>query len=275
MSIDSSDNKVDGKTKDALTAKEMISQSDLIENKTKLNSTIESPLRRSTEVLDSSFKEETIYDESDIQIIMHTIFMDNRHLFKKALPNKIIKIDIASKRLADVLENNETQIRGCRICEFTYEGSVNDHYDTKSHKKMRDELGLKVHEDLSLSPMILRSQPGSIEETLQKLRESAMKVKYRKLKQQMINESVSHDVAASQGKDITSASNKKKLQILSIELENKVISTITDYDSLSFKLNSLITIIARKRQEEQHLLRKLKIIPWVIEICKKISVCPK
>lgn len=140
---------------------------------------------------------------------------------------------------------------------------------------MREELGLKLQEDLSLSPMILKSHPGSIEETLQKLRESGMKVKYKKLKQQMINKSVSHDVAASQGKDITSASNKKKMQILSIELENKVISTITDYDSLASKLNSLITIVARKRQEEQHLLRKLKIIPWVIEICKKISVCPK
>ena len=47
-----------------------------------------------------------------------------------------------------------------------------------------------------------------------------MKVKYRKLKQQMINKGVSHDVASSIGKEITTASNKKKMQILSIELEN-------------------------------------------------------
>lgn len=66
-------------------------------------------------MLDSSFKEETIWDEANIQIVMHTIFMDNRHLFKKALTNKIIKIEIGSKKLAENLENNEAQIRGCRI----------------------------------------------------------------------------------------------------------------------------------------------------------------
>jgi hypothetical protein len=102
-----------------------------------------------------------------------------------------------------------------------------------------------------------------------------MKVKYKKLKQQMINKGVSHEIASSAGKDITTASNKKKMQILSMELENKVMPTISDYVQLESKLNSLITLLVRKRQEELHLLRKLKIIPWVTEICKKISVCPK
>lgn len=151
-------------------------------------------------------------------------------------------------------------------------GSIDDHFNTKSHKKIRDELGLSANEDLELSPIILCSVPGSIEDELQKLRESAIKIKYKKLKQQMINKGVSHEVAASQGKDITTAFNKKKMQILSIELENKVTPINIDYAQLEAKLNSIITIISRKRQEELHLLRKLKIIPWVTEICKKISV---
>ena len=99
-----------------------------------------------------------------------------------------------------------------------------------------------------------------------------MKLKYKKIKQQMSNKGVSHDVAAATGKDITTAHNKKAMQILSIELENKISPTITDYTQLENKLNSLISILSRKRQEELHLLRKLKIIPWVTEICKKISV---
>lgn len=158
---------------------------------------------------------------------------------------------------------------------MTYEGSHSAHFESKSHKRIRDEIGLKESEDLEISPIVLKATPGSIEEELQKLRESAMKVKYKKLKQQMLNKGVSHDVASSYGKDITSASNKKKMQILSMELENKVTPTITDYAQLETKLKALINLLTRKRQEELHLLRKLKIIPWVTEICKKISVCPR
>ena len=134
MSIESNDYKADCKTKDTSTAKETISSNEIIESKSKVNPLLESPLRRSEEMLDSSFKEEAIWDEGNIQIVMHTIFMDNRHLFKKALPNKIIKIEIASKKLAEHLENHEAQIRGCRICESTFEGSFNEHIETKSHK---------------------------------------------------------------------------------------------------------------------------------------------
>lgn len=150
-----------------------------------------------------------------------------------------------------------------------------DHFSTKSHKKVREELGLKEQEDLNLSPIILTSQPGSIESEIQKLQESSMKLKYKKIKQQMINKGVSHEVASATGKDITTAHNKKAMLILSMELENKVTPVIKDYKQLEIKLNSLISILSRKRQEELHLLRKLKIIPWVTEICKKISVCPR
>ena len=150
-----------------------------------------------------------------------------------------------------------------------------DHFSTKSHKKVRDELGLEEQEDLNLSPIILTSRPGSITNEIQKLQESAMKVKYKKIKQQMINKGVSHEIAAAAGKDITTARNKKAMQILSMELEKIISPTISSYSELENKLNSLISIISRKRQEELNLLRKIKIIPWVSEICKKISLCPR
>ena len=49
----------------------------------------------------------------------------------------------------------------------------------KSHKKVRDELGISEHEDIQLSPIILKSSPGSIEDELQKLKESSIKIKYK------------------------------------------------------------------------------------------------
>ena len=141
-----------------------------------------------------------------------------------------------------------------------------DHFSTKSHKKVRDELGLEEHEDLNLSPIILKSKPGSIDNEIQKLQELAIKVKYKKIKQQMINKGVSHELASATGKDITTARNKKAMQILSMELEKIISPTINDYNELENKLNSLMGIITRKRQEELNLLRKIKIIPWVSEI---------
>lgn len=228
---------------------------------------IESPMQMKDgeNQLDISLKED-IEDESNIELIMHILFEESRHLFKKTISDRVIKINIADNRLAEYLENNQAEIRGCRICECTYKGSLMDHFSTKSHKKVRDELGLKENEDLTLSPLILTSKPGSIENEITKLQESSMKIKYKKIKQQMINKGVSHEVASTTGKDITTAHNKKAMQILSIELENLISPTISDYVQLEHKLNSLISILARKRQEELHLLRKLKIIPWVTEI---------
>ena len=236
------------------------------------NTQLESPLQlKGTEnQLDTSLKEDI--DDLNIEVIMHILFEESRHLFKKTQANKVIRINIADSKLTEFLENNTAEIRGCRICECTYQGVLLDHFSTKSHIKVRDELGLKEQEDLALSPIILTSKPGSIDLEIQKLQENSMKLKYKKIKQQMINKGVSHDVAAATGKDITTAHNKKAMQILSIELENKISPTITDYTQLENKLNSLISILSRKRQEELHLLRKLKIIPWVTEICKKISV---
>jgi hypothetical protein len=100
-------------------------------------------------------------------------------------------------------------------------------------------------EDYQLSPIIMKSVPGDIDDELQKLKENSIKIKYKKLKQQIINKGLSHEIAASAGKDITAASNKKKMQILSIELESRVMPTISDYSQLEIKLNSLITILSK------------------------------
>lgn len=91
----------------------------------------------------------------------------------------------------------------------------------------------------------------------------------------MIALSVSHETASyCPGKDVTSQ-NKKRFQILCIDLEKQVIPSIKDYDILENNLKEVIKILDMRKQADLHLMRRLKIIPILIEICKRISVCHK
>ena len=76
---------------------------------------LESPMRKSLELADCSLKEEVLLDETSILVIMQSIFDKDKHLFRKTQANKIIKLDIQSKKLAEFLENNSIKLRGCRI----------------------------------------------------------------------------------------------------------------------------------------------------------------
>ncbi len=74
--------------------------------------------------------------------------------------------------------------------------------------------------------------PGDIEKELVKEKEKALKRKVKRIKAQMNSQAVNHESAAScPGKDFTSA-NKKRCQILCIELEKQVLPIIKDYEAL-------------------------------------------
>lgn len=89
----------------------------------------------------------------------------------------------------------------------------------KSHKKTREELGIKENEDMQNSILCFQSLPGDIEKELQKEKEKALKRKVKRIKVQMSLQAISHESAAAcPGKEITSA-NKKRFQILCIDLE--------------------------------------------------------
>lgn len=120
------------------------------------------------------------------------------------------------------MESNELTLRYCRLCEYLipdYSQTSEAHVQSKAHKKIRDELQIKEYEDYQLSVLHLASIPGDIEKELQKEKEKALKRKVKRIKAQMIAQAVSHEVAATcPGKDYPSA-NKKRCQILCIELE--------------------------------------------------------
>ena len=44
---------------------------------------------------------------------------------------------------------------------------------------------------------------------------------------------------------------------------------------LESQLRELIKILAMRKIEDLHLLRRLKFVPCLIEVCKRIQVCPK
>lgn len=54
-----------------------------------------------------------------------------------------------------------------------------------------------------------------------------------------------------------------------------MIPIIKDYDALELTLKEIIKILDMRKSADLHLMRKLKYIPILIEICKRISVCHK
>jgi len=151
--------------------------------------------------------------------------------------------------------------------------AVSEHFSSKNHTKKRDELSIKDLEDLSFSCLVFTSVPGDIEVELKKEKEKALKRKVKRLKQQITSSAVSHENASTYpGKELTS-SNKKRLQIRCIELEKSVFPLIQNFDTVEAILNDVIKVIEKRNLADLHLMRKLKLVQTLIEICKRISVC--
>lgn len=84
---------------------------------------------------------------------------------------------------------------------------------------------------------------------------------------------VSHENASTYpGKELTS-SNKKRLQIRCIELEKSIFPLIRDYDVVEAILTDVIKVTEKRMPADLHLMRKLKLVPTLIEICKRVHVC--
>ena len=60
-----------------------------------------------------------------------------------------------------------------------------------------------------------------------------------------------------------------------MELEKQVIPSIKDYEGLEVTLKELTKMLEMRRAADLHLMRKLKLVHILIEICKKLSHCHK
>ncbi len=108
-------------------------------------------------------------------------------------------------KLIDYLEQNELIFKYCRLCDLIIPDhhSAENHLQLKSHKRTRDDMGIKDHEDLQFSIFSFSSQPGDIEKELLREKEKALKRKWKRIKAQMVSCAIPHDSAATcPGKDI-------------------------------------------------------------------------
>jgi DNA-directed RNA polymerase subunit H (RpoH/RPB5) len=86
---------------------------------------------------------------------------------------------------------------------------------------------------------------------------------------------VTHENASTYpGKELLSE-NKKRLQIRAVELEKTVFPQIQNYDTVEAILNDVIKILEMKKIADLHLMRKLKFVPTLIDMCKRISCCAR
>lgn len=123
--------------------------------------------------------------------------------------------------------------------------------------------------------LVFTSVPGEIEAELQKEKEKALKRKVKRIKQQINAQAVAHENASTYpGKELTS-SNKKRLQIRCMELEKSIYPVIQNYEVLEAILNDIIKVLEKQQSADLHLMRKLKFMPVLIEICKRVSTCEK
>ena len=135
LSIENLEIKTDLKTKDISAINEPSNATESNERETKEISWSENTLRTSIDDMQICKPNQVDSEDfSSLQTVMHVIFQDNIHLFKKTQASKIISILIKSSKLAKFLEANEAQIRGWRIWEWAYKGEIMDHLNTKTHK---------------------------------------------------------------------------------------------------------------------------------------------
>ena len=62
-------------------------------------------------------------------------------------------------KVIDYLETHELNIKYCRLCDLLIPDhmSMEVHLQIKSHKKTREDLGIKESEDLQLSIIVMNS----------------------------------------------------------------------------------------------------------------------
>ena len=82
------------------------------------------------------------------------------------------------------MESHEFQLRYCRLCDLIIPDhcSNESHILVKSHKKIREELGIKENEDFQFSILTMQSIAGDIEKELLKEKEKALKRKVKRIK---------------------------------------------------------------------------------------------
>lgn len=180
-----------------------------------------------------------------------------------------------NQNLSQIMDNKElnlnegNNIRWCQLCNLILSDDISnvDHLATKAHKKFKSLYGLTSTDDIIT---FQSGDPGN--EELKAERLNAYKKRCKKIKQTLTSKALKHEAASIVGKESISP-NKQRLQKLCIELEKQILPQIKDYNQLESSLKEGIKLLEQRREADLHIMRQLKFVPLMMEICKKLTMC--
>jgi hypothetical protein len=146
-----------------------------------------------------------------------------------------------------------------------------DHIASKYHRKVKTQYLLTSTDDVNC---ILEFKSSDALSKLKAERLNTLKKRFKKIKQRMLVKALKHETICQMGKDASSV-NKQRLQKLCLDLDKQVNPQIKDYDLVDNTLKDIIKVLDNQREADLHIMRQLKFIPILMEICKRTTVCHK
>ena len=192
-----------------------------------------------------------------------------------------LQIETENEELIKWVDSKETKttdaVYWCKLCNaYLNPEVVISHYKGKSHEEVVEKsLENDVFHDHILRVTIIPRSESNANEVLNQ-KAKLLKRKAKKLKQRLEVTALPHETATHAIKDTSSLStSRQRIQRLCIDLDKQVNPYIKDYDLLEIRLKEILKIIDQRVDVDLQLLRNMKCIHMLVEVCKRVFCCPK
>ena len=216
-------------------------------------------------------------DESNKKLtnkIIQDFLEKNKHL----LDEKEYEINISentlfieNENLINLLENKVLNVKFCKLCNCIIE-DVNLHISSKDHKSNKQSLKGTMSDDNNVI-LAFNFQPGDQAEEIKTERNNSIKLKFKKIKQQIALKALKHENWSS--KVDFSSTNKQRIQKICFDVDKMISLNQRDFEAMEALLKELFKIVDQRKTADLHLLRSSKIIHYIFELMKKPPACHK
>jgi len=190
-----------------------------------------------------------------------------------------LQIDTNNEELVKWIENpnkSNESFYWCKICDQMLNcENANSHSESKEHNEIKDKI---TENDMFLNSLmkinIVLASDNSANEFLSE-KAKLLKKKAKKIKQSLEVKSMSHESTTHPGKELSNSINKQRIQRLCLDLEKQVNPHIKDYDLVENTMKEILKIIDQHIDADLQLLRHMRCIHLLVEICKRVFCCPK
>lgn len=209
-----------------------------------------------------------------------------------------LNINDITNTLKELLNTNNVTIKLCRICNAVINSEIelNNHINSKDHKKLKAEYCLDKQDDNNLIIVFnsqLQNQNNSnslntstnlinnknmsiskdINDEVKNERLNSIKLKFKKLKQKVSLKALKHETFVS--KSDYQSTNKQRILKICYDIEKLINNNSKDFETIEFSLKELIKILDQKKNTDLHLIRTQKLISFIFDFMKKPSICHK